>query len=84
MKQRDKNVAFTKLLNEIVIEEFPEIKSIKAHDDEIWKNNFLTTVFVISNEFPDKSDEIKSMINQFTKYMGINIYNIVFASNNDY
>lgn len=84
MKQRDKNVAFTKLLNEIVIEEFPEIKSIEVRDDEIWKDNFLTTVFVISNEFPDKSDEIKSMINQLAKYMGINIYNIVFASKNDY
>jgi hypothetical protein len=82
MKQSEKKVAFTKLLNEIVIEEFPEIKFIEVHDDEIWKDNFLTTVFVISNEFPDKSDEIKSMINQLAKYMGVNIYNIVFASEN--
>jgi len=84
MKQRDKNVAFTKLLNEIVIEEFPEIKFIEVQDDEVWKDNFLTTVFVIINEFPDNSDEIKSMINQLAKYMGIKIYNIVFASESNY
>lgn len=82
MKQSEKNVAFTKLLNEIVIEEFPEIKFIEVHDDEIWKDNHLTTVFVISNKFPDKSDEIKNMIKQLAKYMGVNIYNIVFASEN--
>ena len=84
MKQSEKNVAFTKLLNEIVIEEFPEIKFIEAQDDEVWKDNFLTTVFVISNEFPDNSDKIKSMINQLGKYMGVNIYNIVFASESNY
>ena len=84
MKQSEKNVAFTKLLNEIVIEEFPEIKFIEVRDDEIWKDNFLTTVFVITNEFPDNPDKIKSMIHQLAKYMGINIYNIVFASESNY
>lgn len=84
MKQSEKNVAFTKLLNEIVIEEFPEIKFIEVRDDEIWKDKFLTTVFVITNEFPDNPDEIKSMIHQLAKYMGVNIYNIVFASESNY
>ena len=76
----ENNIAFTKLLNEILIEQVPEVKSIEVRDEELWAGNVVSTVYVIGTKFPDSSEDIKSTIYQLAKYMGIKIYNIVFGT----
>jgi hypothetical protein len=80
MKPTENKIAFTKLLNEVLIEEFPEIKFIKVSEEELWTGNVVYTVYVVGTKFPDSSENIKNKIYQLAKYMSIKIYNIVFGS----